>query len=159
MVALLTSEQLNVLVLLDEEKNARSTKDDLVKTKLIREQNVVFLSEAFGTAPPNEADIEDLLDANIYESLVKESYAKELEGKTLILNANIPRIAKRVEAAFRDLGIEFHKTRPTRLLLKKMASDPKTIVTEGSAKRFEIVFAAINERLERHMARAANPFE
>jgi hypothetical protein len=40
-----------------------------------------------------------------------------------------------------------------------MASDPKTIVTEESMKRFETIFAAINERLEKHMARAANPFE
>lgn len=158
MVALLTSEQLNVLVLLDEEKDAKSTKDDLVKTKLIREQNVVFVSEAFGTDPPSEADIEDLLDADIYESLVKESYAKELKGKTFTLNANIPRIAKRVEAAFKDLGLEFHKTRPTRLLLKKMMSDPETILTEDSAKRFETIFAVINGRLEKHIARADKPF-
>lgn len=158
MVALLTSEQLNVLVLLDEEKDAKSTKDDLVKTKLIREQNVVFVSEAFGTATPSEADVEDLLDANVYEALVRESYAKELKGKTLTLNARIPRIAKRVEAAFRDLGIEFHKTRPTRLLLKKIASDPKTILTDDSAKRFETLFAVINERLEKHVARASKPF-
>lgn len=159
MVALLTSEQLNVIVLLDEERDAKSTKDDLVKTKLIREQNVVFISEAFNIALPNEADIEDLLDPSVYESLVKEGYAKELKGKTLTLNANIPRIAKRVEAAFRDLGIEFHKTRPTRLLLKKMASDPQTILTEDSAKRFETIFGVINERLEKHIVRDDKPFD
>ena len=34
------------MVLLDEEKQARGTKDDLVKSKLIREENVVFISEA-----------------------------------------------------------------------------------------------------------------
>lgn len=36
MVALLTSEQLNVLVLLDDEKEAKATRDDLVKGQLIR---------------------------------------------------------------------------------------------------------------------------
>ncbi|HSB97031.1 MAG TPA: AAA family ATPase, partial [Spongiibacteraceae bacterium] len=117
MVALLTSESLNVLVLLDAERDSKATRDELLKAKLIREQNVVFVSEAF-SSPPNEADIEDLLDAAVYEALVRESYSKELKGKTLKLNANIPRIAKRIEAALADLGIPFHKTRPTRLFLK-----------------------------------------
>ena len=61
MVALLTSEALNVLVLLDTERDSKVTKDELLKAKLIRDQNVVFVSEAF-SSPPNEADIEDLLD-------------------------------------------------------------------------------------------------
>lgn len=158
MVALLTSEQLNVLVLLDEEKDAKNTKDDLVKTKLIREQNVVFVSEAFDINPPNEADIEDLLDPAIFESLVKESYAKELKGKTLTLNAKIPRIAKRVEAGLKDLGIEFHKTRPSRLFLKKMASAPESVVTKETVQRFETIFAVINNRLVKHITRETEPF-
>ena len=58
MVALLTSESLNVLVLFDAEKESEATKKDLLKAKLIREQNVVFVSEAFDPVP-DEADIED----------------------------------------------------------------------------------------------------
>jgi hypothetical protein len=158
MVALLSSEQLNVLVLLDEEKDAKNTKDELVKSKLIAEQNVVFISEAFGTPTPKEADIEDLLDPLVYEALVRESYVVELKGQKLLLNVKIPRIAKRVEAAFKDLGIEFHKTRPTRLLLNKMAKEPATIVTEESAKRFEALFKTVNERLQKHMDRSAGAF-
>lgn len=151
MVALLSSEELNVLVLLDHEKDAKSTKDDLVKSKLIAEQNVIFVEEAFGATPPKEADIEDLLDPVVYEALVRESYAKELKGKTLTLNSKIPRIAKRMEAGLKDLGIEFFKTRPTRLLLKKMAVDPGSIVTKDCANRFESLFTAINSRLDKHL--------
>ena len=158
MVALLTSQDLNVLVLFDDEKDARGTKNELVKTKLIREQNVVFVTEAFGDNVPSEADIEDLLNADVYERLVKESYEKELEGKTLILNPNIPRIVKRIEAAFKDLGIDFHKTRPARLLLKKIASDPGVIITDETSKRFETIFAIVNERLKKHIARDDKPF-
>jgi len=158
MVALLTSESLNVLVLLDTERDSKATKDELLKTKLIRDQNVVFVSEAFAT-PPNEADIEDLLDPAIYETLVRESYAAELKGKTLALNAKIPRIAKRIEAGLTDLGIPFHKTRPTRLFLKKMASEPEKVVPDQSLKRFEALFALINGRLDKQMARNAKPFE
>ncbi|MEW8683706.1 MAG: AAA family ATPase [Candidatus Thiodiazotropha endolucinida] len=159
MVALLTSEKLNVLVLLDNEKDAKNTKDYLVKSKLIREKNVVFVTEAFLANPPEEADIEDLLDSDVYVALIKESYAQELNGKTLSLNAKIPRIAKRVEAAFNSLGIEFHKTRPTRLLLNKMAIAPESIVSEDTAKRFETIFAVINDRLENHTARDDKPFQ
>src|SRR5262249_42821761 len=94
MVALLTSERLRVLLLLDEEKQARKTFDELVKAKLIHGANVLFTSGAFTTAP-SEADIEDLLDPAVFNALVAESYKTELQGKTLSLNGNIPRIVKR----------------------------------------------------------------
>ena len=78
-------------------------------------ENVVFVSEAFDPTP-NEADIEDLFEPNVYDALVAESYSKELTGKTLNLNAHIPRIVKRYEQAFsRIWEVEFHKTRPARL--------------------------------------------
>ncbi|MER9145844.1 AAA family ATPase [Mesorhizobium sp. M0871] len=93
MVALLTSENLKVLVLLDEEPQARNTSLELLKTRLMKEDGLVFASEGSGTA---EADIEDLLDPATYERLVRDAYVKELKGKTLTLNPNIPRIAKRV---------------------------------------------------------------
>jgi len=153
---LLSSEELNVLVLLDDEKDAKNTKDDLIKTKLITEQNVVFVSEALSV--PKEADIEDLLDSVVYENLVRESYATELKDKTLVLNPNIPRIAKRVEAGFKALNLEFHKTRPTKLLLKKMGIDPTAIMTENSILQFEALFKIINERLQKHIKRGAGVF-
>lgn len=158
MVALLTSEALNVLVLLDTERDSKTTKDELLKAKLIRDQNVVFVSEAF-SSPPNEADIEDLLDPAVYEALVRESYSKELKGKALKLNANIPRIAKRIEAGLADLEIPFHKTRPTRLFLKKMASEPENVLPAQSLEQFEALFALINGRLEKHVVRDTKPFE
>ena len=158
MVALLTSEALNVLVLLDTERDSKVTKDELLKAKLIREQNVVFVSEAFAS-PRKEADIEDLMDPTIYEDLVKESYSKELKGKTLNLNANTPRIAKRIELGFEEFGIPFHKTRPTRLFLKKMALEPEKMLPAESAKQFEALFALINFRLHKHVARGGERFE
>lgn len=158
MVALLTSESLNVLVLLDTERDSKATKDELLRTKLIRDQNVVFVSEAF-TPSPSEADIEDLMDPTIYETLVRESYAAELKDKTLTLNAKIPRIAKRIEAGLADLGIPFHKTRPTRLFLKKMASEPDKVVPGQSLQRFAALFALINGRLDKQISRNAKPFE
>lgn len=158
MVALLTSESLNVLVLLDTERDSKATKDELLQAKLIREQNVVFVSEAFTTSP-NEADIEDLLDPIIYEALVRESYSTELKDKTLKLNANIPRVAKRVDLGLSELGIAFHKTRPTRLLLKKMALEPEKMLTDQSIKQFEALFELINGRFDKHVVRGSKPFD
>lgn len=158
MVALLTSESLNVLVLLDTERDSKATKEELLKAKLIRDQNVVFVSEAF-SPPPSEADIEDLLDPTVYEDLVRESYASELKGKALKLNMNIPRVAKRIEAGLAELDIPFHKTRPTRLLLKKMASEPEKVLPSGSLERFEALFALINGRLDKQVVRSVKPFE
>jgi AAA ATPase domain len=92
MVALLTSERLQVLVLFDEEKQTRETRDDLVKSKLIREGNVVFVSEGFlDASKPSEADTEDLIDASVYETLIRESYKTELRGRKLSANQKIPR--------------------------------------------------------------------
>ena len=158
MVALLTSESLNVLVLLDTERDSKATKDELLRAKLIRDKNVVFVSEAFA-APPNEADIEDLLDPSVYEALVRESYKAELKGKELKLNENIPRIARRIETALADLGISFHKTRPTRLFLKKMASEPEKVLPDHSLERFEALFVLINSRLDKHLSNGGRPFE
>lgn len=154
MVALLTSQQLNVLVLLDDEKGARATREDLVTGKLIRSDNVIFASEAFETVP-DEADIEDILDPAVYESLVRESYAKELKGKKLELNPRVPRIARRFEAAFEAIGIPFHKTRTTRLFLQKMERDPSSVLPEASAKQFERLFQAVNAALAKHLARTS----
>jgi len=151
MVALLSSQELNVLVLLDDEREAKATKNDLVRNRLISEQSVVFVSEAFAEDAPKESDIEDLLTPAIYESLVLESYAKELADKSLTLNNHIPRIARRVETALEELGVPFLKTRPTRLLLQKMGTAPASVMDEATIARFEALFRTINHRLEKHL--------
>lgn len=158
MVALLTAEEQKVLVLLDQEKESEFTRDDLVKSKLIDERSILFMTEAFEAEPPKEADLEDLLDPDIYEAAIRESYAKELVGKDLKPNENIPRIAKRMELAFRQLGIDFQKTRPTRLLLNRMKSDPTAVLTAASQSRFERLFKLINEKMDRLASRNAPPF-
>lgn len=145
MVALLTSESLGVLVLLDEEKEARATRDDLVKGKLLRDESVIFTSSAFKDGSEHkESDIEDLLDPTVYEALVREAYAKELKSKKLDLNDKVPRIAKRFEIAFKEAGLEFHKTRPTRLFLKKMSEKPETVLPPEAEERFSRLFGAVN---------------
>lgn len=157
MVALLASQSLKVLVLFDAEPESETTKKELLKAKLIHDKSVIFVSEAINPVP-KEADIEDLLDSSVYESLVREAYKNELKEKKLTLNGNIPRIAKRIERAFDDLGIHFHKTRPARLFLKRMADEPERVVTPESIERFESLFGLINKRLARQAQQEIKPF-
>lgn len=158
MVSVLTAQKLNVLVLLDDEKQARTVRDEIVSSKLIREQNITLVSEAISSSKPAEADIEDLIDPGVYESLVRDSYAKELKGKTLKVNAKLPRIVKRFEAAFESAGLVFHKTRPAGLFFRKMATEPTNMMTPESTKQFDALFDLINERLQKSVGRAAKPF-
>lgn len=157
MVALLSSERLRVLLLLDEEHQARKSVDDLIKSKLIVKKSVLFASEAFAT-PPTEADIEDILDESVFEKLVAESYKKELKGKTLKLNSKIPRIVKRYEDAFDKIGVEFHKTRPARLFLKMMADAPDSVIFGPSKDRFVKLFEIISEAHTHLISKPTNPF-
>lgn len=159
MVSLLTSERLQVLVLFDEEKQSRATRDELVKAKLIKDDNIVFVTEGFDPAvKPAEADIEDMFEPAVYDALVAESYSKELKDKQLKLNAQIPRIVKRYEQAFEDLGMEFHKTRPARLLLNKMATDAATLIPAATVVRFERLFAKLTKLHAANVKRNAEPF-
>lgn len=148
LAALLASEELNVLVLLDDDRAGRDTQRDIVTNKLLRDTAILFVTE--GISPkPSEADIEDLIEPAIYETLVKETYKSELKGKTLALNAKIPRIVKRHEAAFDALGLEFHKTRPAREFLSRMGTDPSKLLTKDSSDRFELIFKQITERYDK----------
>jgi hypothetical protein len=74
------------------------------------------------------------------------------------LNSEIPRAAKRYEAALADLGIDFHKTRPARLLLDKMGSTPDTIATVATVDRFQRLFGSLNKRLAKIVAKDTEPF-
>jgi hypothetical protein len=160
MVALLTSERLRVIVLLDEEKQARSTRDELVKAKLIRDEGIIFVSSGFpNDARPEDADMEDLLDADVFDSLARESYKVELKGKELAPNASIPRIVKRYELAFASLGLEFNKTRIARLFLSKMAKEPANVLPDASLDRFEALFRQIGQAHAKLAGKEAPPFQ
>jgi len=158
MVSLLTSQKLNVLVLLDAEQQGKRAGAQLVKSKLIRERNVLFVNEALGASNTQEADIEDLLDAGKYDAMVRKTYAKELEGKTLALNDKIPRIVKRYEDGFSQIGLEFNKMRPAKLFLRRIANKPEDVVSDNSLDLFETLFELVGERLKKHQGRNPEAF-
>jgi energy-coupling factor transporter ATP-binding protein EcfA2 len=158
MAALLASWELNVLVLLDDEKAGRQTYNELVKSKLVRDRSIIFVTEGFSDPKPAEADIEDLIDPAIYATLVNDTYRAELAGKTLTLNAKIQRIAKRYEQAFEQVGLQFNKSRPAREFMARMGSAPASVLSAESAARFKAVFKAVRERYARLQEAGRGPF-
>jgi hypothetical protein len=158
LVSLLASQRFIALVLFDDENQARSVARGMVFSKLMREKNIIFTTEAWESDKPAEADIEDLLDPAVYERLVHESYSTELSGETLSLNADIPRIVKRFEAAFDAIGLTFHKTRPAGLFYRTMTVDAATLMTPETVERFVRLFSIINDRLDAAIARGSEPF-
>ncbi len=159
MVTLLSSQKLNVLVLLDADQQGFRAGENIIKAKLIRDQNVVFVNEALEAGATQEADIEDLLDADKYDQLVLRAYASELKDKTLRLNADIPRIVKRYEQAFQDLGLQFNKMRPAKIFLRSIVDEAENIVSDHSIGVFQNLFEIISERHKKQRARRAGPYE
>lgn len=158
LAALLASEALTVLVLLNDDRASRETQSDLVKNKLISESAVVFVTEGFADPKSAEADIEDLIDPSVYADLVYHTYVKELDGKTLALNTSISRIVKRYEEAFTALGLKFHKARPAREFMLRMGTDPASVLPTTSGARFEAVFKGVRERYDRMKGAGCGPF-
>lgn len=145
MVALLTSQDLGVVVLLDDEKQSRSTGRDLKAVHHFSEKAVLFVTAAF-ESPPNEADIEDLLGTDAYVTLALESHTVPLAGQTPQLDARIPRVVRRLETAFGNLSVEFSKTKVARLLLRRFAEREDGGLPDDGLARFERLFKLINQR-------------
>lgn len=145
LVALLASEELNVLVLLDDDRAGRDTQKDLVTNKLLRDTAILFVTEGFNPKP-SEADVEDLIEPSVYDGLVADTYKTELKGKELNLNAKVPRIVKRYEEAFEAVGLTFQKTRPAREFMARMGTNPTSVLTLDSASRFAAIFKELTAR-------------
>jgi transposase-like protein len=62
--------------------------------------------------------------------------------------------SKRYEDAFASVGLDFHKTRPARLFLSKMATDPAHAET---SMIFRQLFDQVSGRRERKMNRYKSP--
>lgn len=157
MVSLLASHRLRVVVLLDSEPKARLTSEDIKKAKLLREDDVVFISHALKGV--TEADIEDLIEPSVFDALVQESYKKELAGLTLNINSRIPRIAKRYEDAFTAAGLTFNKTRPAKLFLQLLGTNPAQVMTPVTEANFKAILKEVNAAIDRQVKRGPEPFK
>lgn len=144
LVSMLTSQNLKVVTLFDYDQSGKESADDIIKQKLVRDENVLFVNEVLKST--NEMDIEDLIDESLFSSLVNDCYVKELKGITLPLNPKIPRIVIRYEDAFKNVGLEFNKTRVANLFMRKLATDPSTVITKFIQNNFTNLFDIFNRK-------------
>ena len=157
MVALLTAQQLNVVVLLDSDSAGDTAAKEMLKSKLIRDTSIVRVGSV--VSPSAEADIEDLLEPAVFEDLAREAYQKELKGKTIGLNPNVPRIVRRFEDAFASVGLTFNKSRVAKLFLQKMGTRNATAVfSAATEQRFKDLIASISKAVEMVKKSGRKPF-
>ncbi len=64
-------------------------------------------------------------------------------GKPLRLNASIPRIVRRYEEAFEELGLAFHKTPTARLFLRESRRRLIRLCLTASREKFERLLKVI----------------
>lgn len=144
MVSLLSSQNLNVVVLLDDEKQSRTTSAELQQQGMLNRKNVVFVSDAL-QEQRDECDIEDLFSRSTFLQLVGDSY--DTDPATLVLNENIPRIVKQIEAAFSSGKQKFIKAKPARRFISKMKEGEDAVLSGEEMDRFEKLFELINKRM------------
>ncbi|EMW6582179.1 AAA family ATPase [Enterobacter bugandensis] len=144
MVSLLSSQNLNVVVLLDDEKQSRETSVELQQQGMLNRKNVVFVSDAL-ESKRDECDIEDLFNRDTFLQLVDESY--DLKPGTLKLNEKIPRIVKQIENAFSTNKKHFVKAKPARAFMTSLKDGDSQLLSAEELDRFEKLCDLINKRM------------
>ena len=134
MVSLLSSQNLNVVVLLDDEKQSRETSVELQQQGMLNRKNVVFVSDAL-ESKRDECDIEDLFNRDTFLQLVDESY--DLKPGTLKLNEKIPRIVKQIENSFSTDKKHFVKAKPARAFMNRLKDGDIQLLSTEELDRFE----------------------
>jgi len=144
MAKFLKHQNLNFSVLLDQEVKSRETKKELVKNKIVGEKNIIFVSDGFEKPIPKDADMEDLLGSDLYLRLVKETHSRDWKTVQPHIENDIPRVAKRVDAAFKQAGLTFNKVRPAKLLQEDLAANTRELVAPDIVERFRKLLEIIN---------------
>ncbi len=146
LAAMMHSQELTVSVLLDADREGRLVREELVKTRILKERHVMTIDEAGGAA--KEMELEDLFPEEFYLRFVSESYTKELGVQPFPspLPEKQPRITQRVEAHLQQKGIQFNKTRPARRMMDHLSKAKIEDLPSDLVANCESLFRMINER-------------
>ncbi len=137
---------LNIAVLIDYQKKDLQRIENLYKTKLLKQNQVLTYSNF---VQGHEADIEDMFDTDFYLHLVNQEFGVSLKIEDLPTHS--PRIIRRLEEYFEKNplpnGIKFNHYRPA-LYFSKNVQLFETGLTELQLDRFQIAFDALNKLLK-----------
>lgn len=144
LTSIMVSQKLNVTILADYDRAGKKLFDELIKTKILKENHLVFVNETIGST--QEMTIEDLFLEDYYLEFVNSAYNKELKGQQITsLTSQHPMITKRVEEELEKQNIKFYKTRPSRLMLDEFGKQSLAIPAQVIGN-FETLFKIINKR-------------
>ena len=150
LVSMYKSQELNVAVLLDADREGKLAYDRITKNNLLHSKKVLLLSKIYGKT--DEMSIEDIFPEDFYLKYTKIAYQKELQEKgisEITLSSKAPLITKRLECFFKENGLDsFHKTKPACVILSNLGKiDVSTLPTE-MVKGFETLFERLNATMQ-----------
>ena len=139
------STKLNVAVLIDYQKKDQQKIENLYKTKLLRQNQVLTYAEF---VERDEADIEDMFTPEFYLKLVSEEFETSVTVDNLPPGS--PRILRRLENYFENNplsnDVSFNHYRSA-LYFSKNLNSLENDLTETDLDRFQKVFDALNQLL------------
>ena len=142
-------KDLNIAVLVDYHKENRQAVENLYKKKLLKKKQVLTYADFTGTT---EADVEDMFDGDFYLSLVNGAFKGALRTPVAKdkLNANIPRIGRRLSEHFEVNPLKggrlFRHLPPAKYFLDNVG---RIEPNNDTLDRFETAFTDLNRLLER----------
>lgn len=146
-VALIGAQKgLNIVTLIDFQKQHRQMVENLYKRKLLNRKHVLTFADFTGKA---ESDIEDMFERDFYLQLVNSEYAKQVTKPVSLadLNETHPRILFSLDAFFKAHplkgAVTFDHYRPARYFVENSCSLSKQL-SPGTFDRFEAAFKNLN---------------
>lgn len=140
---ILHGQELNVMVLLDSDKEGEDARKQLVHEWILKDDTVLMLGKVLGVSHP--CALEDLFDEATYLGHVQAAYAKELGTNRIALaKANKP-IVERVEEALQAVGVpKFNKGRVAKIIMQELAGKTIGHLPPAVVQSFRQTIAAIN---------------
>ena len=137
---------LNIAVLIDYQKKDQQKIENLYKTKLLKQNQVLtYVNFVKGS----EADIEDMFDPDFYLNLVNLEFETSLTIDDL--PKGLPRIIRRLEEYFADnplsKNVKFNHYRPA-LYFSQNIQSLEIALTESQFNRFQEAFDVLNKLLD-----------
>jgi hypothetical protein len=144
MTGLLSSGGVPAVVL----QSSRSAVFEGLSESLSDARNVVFVADALPEAPEGGADVEDLLDPQIYDRFVRIAHKNRLKDRELEFDTAITRLVPRYEDAFGRAGLSFYRERVARAFMRMLLQNTESALPPTSRAHFERLFAMIRDRFE-----------
>ena len=161
---ILRGQELDVIILLDSDKEGRQAKEKLIHQRFIENRQILSVGQAIGREV--DVEIEDLFPDEFYLKFVNEAYRHELNGTPLTIEevrrSRLPRLVQKISDAFlaRDLKDEkgsstFRKGRVDKRIMSELPKIDTDELPSELVNNFSSLFSLINQAMIRLTNRTA----